>query len=99
AGILPVLLSLCITVVPDGFAGIRVSQFSGVRPGTLYPGVHILTPFIDNLVLYDKRERVYSTAASAISNPAGEILTVQAREAPDFGLSSAVGYCLDPTTR
>ena len=41
AGILPVLFSLSITVVPDGFAGIRVSQLFGVRPVTLYPGVHL----------------------------------------------------------
>jgi regulator of protease activity HflC (stomatin/prohibitin superfamily) len=97
AGIFPVLLSLSITVVPDGFAGIRVSQFSGVRPGTLYPGVHILTPFIDNLVLYDTRERVYSTAASAASKPAGEVLTVQAREGLNLGLAVTVRYRLDPS--
>jgi regulator of protease activity HflC (stomatin/prohibitin superfamily) len=97
AGILPVLLALSIAMVPDGFAGIRVSQFSGVRPGTLYPGVHILTPFIDNLVLYDTRERVYSTAASATSKPAGEVLTVQAREGLNLGLAVTVRYRLDPT--
>jgi regulator of protease activity HflC (stomatin/prohibitin superfamily) len=64
-GILPVLLALSIAVVPDGFAGIRISQLFGVRPATLYPGVHFLTPFIDNIVLYDTREQVYTTAASA----------------------------------
>ena len=64
-GILPVLLALTIAVVPDGFAGIRVSQLFGVRPATLYPGVHFLTPFIDNIVLYDTREQVYTTAATA----------------------------------
>lgn len=64
-GILPVLLALSIAVVPDGFAGIRVSQLFGVRPATLYPGVHILTPFIDEVVLYDTREQVYTTVASA----------------------------------
>ncbi len=65
AAIVPVLLALSIAVVPDGSAGIRVSQFSGVRPGTLYPGVHLITPLIDNVVLYDTREQVFSTAASA----------------------------------
>ena len=65
AGILPVLLALSIAVVPDGSAGIRVSQLFGVRPATLYPGVHLLTPFIDDIVLYDTREQVYTTAASA----------------------------------
>jgi regulator of protease activity HflC (stomatin/prohibitin superfamily) len=65
AGILPVLLALSIAVVPDGFAGIRVSQLFGIHPVTLYPGVHLLTPFIDEIVLYDTREQVYTTAASA----------------------------------
>jgi regulator of protease activity HflC (stomatin/prohibitin superfamily) len=68
AGIFPVLLALGIAVVPDGFAGIRVSQLFGVRPATLYPGVHFLTPLIDEIVLYDTRAQVYTTAASATTH-------------------------------
>src|SRR5262249_18028631 len=41
-----VLLSQSVAVVPDGSAGVRVSQIWGVRPGTLYPGVHVVTPLI-----------------------------------------------------
>ena len=36
--IVPLLISQSIAVVPDGTAGVRVSQFWGVRPSTLYPG-------------------------------------------------------------
>jgi regulator of protease activity HflC (stomatin/prohibitin superfamily) len=100
AGILPVLFALSITVVPDGFAGIRVSQLSGVRPGTLYPGVHLQTPLIDNIVLYDTREQVYTTAANAnVANgkSTGEVLTVQAREGLNLGLAVTVRYRLDPS--
>ncbi|HYA78715.1 MAG TPA: SPFH domain-containing protein [Candidatus Bathyarchaeia archaeon] len=97
AGILPVLFSLSITVVPDGFAGIRVSQLFGVRPVTLYPGVHLQTPLIDNIVLYDTREQVYSTAANASAKPAAEVLTVQAREGLNLGLAVTVRYRLDPS--
>jgi regulator of protease activity HflC (stomatin/prohibitin superfamily) len=96
-GILPVLLALSIIVIPDGFAGIRVSQLSGVRPGTLYPGVHFLTPLIDEVVLYDTREQVYSTAANATAKAAGEVLTVQAREGLNLGLAVTVRYRLDPS--
>jgi regulator of protease activity HflC (stomatin/prohibitin superfamily) len=96
AAILPVLLALSIAVVPDGFAGIRVSQLSGVRPGTLYPGVHLLTPLIDSIVLYDTREQVYSTSAGNAAKPAGEVLTVQAREGLNLGLAVTVRYRLDP---
>jgi regulator of protease activity HflC (stomatin/prohibitin superfamily) len=112
-GILPVLLALSVAVVPDGFAGIRVSQLFGVRPATLYPGVHFLTPFIDNIVLYDTREQVYTTAASGTAEPgplapakqptaatsktADEVLTVQAREGLNIGLAVSVRYRLDPS--
>jgi len=101
AGVLPVLLASSVTLVPDGYAGIRVSQFSGARPGTLYPGVHFVMPLVDDIVLYDTREQVYSTAASA--GPAGakttanEALTVQAREGLNIGLAVTVRYRLDPS--
>jgi regulator of protease activity HflC (stomatin/prohibitin superfamily) len=104
AGVLPVLLALSITVLPDGYAGIRVSQFSGARPGTLYPGVHFLTPLIDDIVLYDTREQVYATAASGGTGAgpggaknANEVLTVQAREGLNLGLAVTVRYRLDPS--
>jgi regulator of protease activity HflC (stomatin/prohibitin superfamily) len=99
AAILPVLVALSIAVVPDGFAGIRVSQLFGVRTGTLYPGVHFETPFIDEIVLYDTREQVYTTAAapSADKKNAAEVLTVQAREGLNLGLAVSVRYRLDPT--
>jgi regulator of protease activity HflC (stomatin/prohibitin superfamily) len=99
AAILPVLLALSIAVVPDGFAGIRVSQLFGVRPGTLYPGVHFEMPFIDEIILYDTREQVYTTAAVPPSDKknAAEVLTVQAREGLNLGLAVSVRYRLDPT--
>jgi regulator of protease activity HflC (stomatin/prohibitin superfamily) len=62
--VVPLLLALSIVVVPDGSAGVRISQIWGERPGTLYPGVHIVTPLIDSVVLYDTREQVYTTLAT-----------------------------------
>ena len=96
AGVLPVLVALSIIVVPDGFAGIRVSQLFGVRPGTLYPGVHLETPLIDSVVLYDTREQVYSTAATPNGKTGAEVLSVQAREGLNLGLAVTVRYRLDP---
>jgi regulator of protease activity HflC (stomatin/prohibitin superfamily) len=97
AGIVPVLLSLSIAVVPDGSAGIRVSQLFGARPATLYPGVHLLTPLVDTLVLYDTREQVYTTASTASPKNETEVLTVQAREGLNLGLAVSVRYRLDPS--
>ena len=49
--VVPLSVSQSIVVVPDGFAGVRVSQFWGARPGTLYPGVHLVTPYVDTVAL------------------------------------------------
>ena len=95
-GVLPILLSLSIVVVPDGFAGVRVSQIWGPRRGTLYPGVHFITPLVDSVALYDTREQVYSTAASATPKNEADVLTVQAREGLNIGLAVSVRYRLDP---
>jgi regulator of protease activity HflC (stomatin/prohibitin superfamily) len=96
SGVLPILLALSIVVVPDGTAGIRVSQIWGARPGTLYPGVHFVTPLVDSVVLYDTREQVYSTVASATPKQENDVLTVQAREGLNIGLAVSVRYRLDP---
>ena len=44
SGVVPILLALSIVVIPDGTAGVRVSQIWGARRGTLHPGVHFVTP-------------------------------------------------------
>jgi regulator of protease activity HflC (stomatin/prohibitin superfamily) len=96
AGVLPVLLALSIAVVPDGTAGVRVSQIWGARPGTLYPGVHFVVPLVDSVVLYDTREQVYTTLASPSTKSQDDVLTVQAREGLNIGLAVSVRYRLDP---
>ena len=96
AGALAILVTECIVVIPDGAAGVRVSQIWGARPGTLYPGVHVITPLVDSVAIYDTREQVYSTLASENPRQKGEVLTVQAREGLNIGLAVAVRYRLDP---
>src|SRR5260370_12101464 len=108
AGVLPLLLAYSIALVPDGFAGVRVSQIWGAQPGTLYPGVHLITPLVDNVELYDTREQVYSTAASpargggsgAATGPSPgtppEGLTVHAPEAFNLVLSVRHPHPLPP---
>src|SRR5271167_2184538 len=96
AGVVPILLALSIVVIPDGSAGVRVSQIWGARPGTLYPGMHFVTPLVDSVALYDMREQVYSTLASASAKSENEVLVVQAREGLNIGLAVSVRYRLDP---
>ncbi len=93
---LPLLLGLSIVVVPDGSAGVRVSQISGVRPGTLYPGVHFVLPFIERVAIYDLREHVFSTAVAEDPKKKAQVLRVQAREGLSIGLAVTIRYRLDP---
>ncbi|HET8668151.1 MAG TPA: SPFH domain-containing protein, partial [Terriglobales bacterium] len=98
----PLLISLSIVVVPSGMAAIRVSQISGTRPGTLYPGVHFVKPLIESTAMYDVREHVFTTALApeatkkddAAKRP--EPLKVQSREGLTIGLAISVRYRLDP---
>jgi regulator of protease activity HflC (stomatin/prohibitin superfamily) len=94
-GALALLLGQAVVVVPDGSAGVRVSQIWGVRPGTLSPGVHLVTPLIDSVATYDTREQVFTTAAAPAAKNESEVLIVQAREGLNIGLAVAVRYRLD----
>ncbi len=91
------LLGQSILVVPDGHAAVRISQISGVRPGTLYAGTHLITPLIERASLYDVRDKIFSTAATENPRDKGlEVLTVEAHEGLSVGLAVTVRYRLDP---
>ena len=54
----PLLLALSLAVVPEGSGGVRISQISGVQPGTLYPGLHLVMPFVQRIAVYDLRDHL-----------------------------------------
>jgi len=96
-------LAFSIVVVPTGMAGVRVSQTSGTVPGTLYPGVHIVKPLVEGVVLLDTRDQVFTTGVSedgkmAAENVSGkaQLLSVQSKEGLALGLAITVRYRLDP---
>src|SRR5437868_36355 len=60
----PLLIALSIIVVPSGMAGVRVSQVVGTQPGTLYPGVHLVKPFVDRVEMFDTRDHLYTTGVA-----------------------------------
>ena len=93
---IPLLIGLSIVVVPSGKAGVRVSQISGTRPGTLYPGAHLIKPLFEKVVLFDIRDRIFTTVAAKEPNKNAEVLKVQAREGLPIGLAITVRYRLDP---
>jgi regulator of protease activity HflC (stomatin/prohibitin superfamily) len=92
----PLLLALSIASVPEGFGGIRISQISGVQQGTLYPGVHLVTPLVQRVAVYDLRDHLFTTIAAPESANKSDTLTVQSREGLTIGLAVSVRYRLDP---
>lgn len=96
----PLLLGIGIAVVPSGMAGVRISQSSGTLPGTLYPGMHFVTPLVESLALFDTRDQLFTTGAledkaAAGTTPKNEPLKVQAKEGLTLGLAITVRYRLD----
>jgi regulator of protease activity HflC (stomatin/prohibitin superfamily) len=97
---LPIGLASGIAVVPSGMGGVRVSQTSGTRPGTLYPGAHFLTPLAETVVLFDTRDQIFTTGTVEDGKAQGkqataEPLKVQAKEGLTVGLAITVRYRLD----
>ncbi|MGB7307796.1 MAG: SPFH domain-containing protein, partial [Candidatus Acidiferrales bacterium] len=84
-----------IVVVPDGEGAVRISQLSGVRPGTLYAGTHFVVPLIERVQLYDIRDKVFATSSLQNRNDKLEVLTVEAREGLEVGLAVNVRYRID----
>ncbi len=95
--VLPFLAGLSISVIPSGWAGVRVNQFLGTRPGTLYPGVHLILPLIEQVETYSTRDNVISTVAKEDPKKKRDALRVQTREGLVVGLAVAVRYRLDPS--
>ena len=100
----PLLVALSIIVVPSGMAGVRISQTSGTLAGTLYPGVHFVTPLLESVAFFDTRDQLFTTggveevAAKSTTNLPSKALPldVQAKEGLTLGLSITVRYRLDP---
>ena len=95
---LPMLLAGSIVVVPSGMGGVRISQIEGTLPGTLYPGVHFITPLVDSVQIFDLRDHIF-TAGMGTENAKGvatkTALDVQSREGLNIGLGVTVRKKVD----
>jgi len=91
-------VGLSIAVVPSGFGGVKVNQFLGTRPDTLYPGVHFVVPTVETLALYPTRESVFTTSTiEDPKKPKADSMRVQTREGLMVGLAVTVRYRIDPS--
>jgi regulator of protease activity HflC (stomatin/prohibitin superfamily) len=96
----PLLMAASIVVVPSGMGGVRISQIGGVLPGTLYPGVHFVTPMVDSVQMFDLRDHLYTTGMvedGAKKTAASADLNVQSLEGLNIGVGVTVRYRLDPS--
>ena len=96
AAVVAGFLGEAILVVPDGRAGVIVSQIYGVVPRTLYPGTHFILPMIDRVDTYDIRDRVFVTNGSIAAKEKHEVLTIDAKEGLEVGVGVTVRYRVDP---
>lgn len=95
----PMLIAASIAVVPSGAAGVKVSETRGTLSGTLYPGVHFVTPVLERVETFDTRDKIFTTGVAEDAKQPGKsksALTVQAKEGLSLGLAITVRYRLDP---
>jgi regulator of protease activity HflC (stomatin/prohibitin superfamily) len=96
----PILIALSIVVVPSGMAGVRVSQTQGTLAGTLYPGVHFVTPLLEKVELFDTRDQLFTTGSLEDGKIAAGVkaqpLNVQTKEGLTVGLAITARYRVDP---
>jgi regulator of protease activity HflC (stomatin/prohibitin superfamily) len=100
-GCFSLLIANSIVVVPSGMGSVRVSQTRGTLPGTLYSGVHFVTPLVEQLQTFDLRDKLFTTGmvedgskVNVTSRP--DSLDVQSKEGLSMGLAITVRYRLDP---
>ena len=100
-GCVSLLTANSITVVPSGMGSVRVSQTRGTLPGTLYSGVHFVTPVVEQLQTFDLRDKLFTTGmvedgAKVNATSRFDSLDVQSKEGLSLGLAITVRYRLDP---
>jgi len=90
------LPALSLVVVPNGAAGVRVSQMSGKVTGPLYAGTHLVAPLLQQVEVYEIRDQVYSTIPAEAPRDRSPVLKVYSKEGLPVGLGITVRYQLDP---
>ena len=96
-GCLPLLVAGSMVIVPSGMGGVRISQMSGTEPGTLYPGLHFVTPLVESVQMFDLRDHLFTAGVVDAGKPGTKNnMTVQSREGLNIGLAVTVRYRLDP---
>ena len=93
----PLMIAGSMVVVPSGMGGVRISQIGGTKPGTLYPGLHFITPMVESVELFDLRDHLFTAGIVDAGKPGTKNnMMVQSREGLNIGLAVTVRYRFDP---
>ena len=94
---IPMLMAMSMVVVPSGMGGVRISQIGGTEPGTLYPGLHFVTPLVESVQFFDLRDHLFTAGVADAGKPGiKNSMMVQSREGLNIGMAVTVRYRLDP---
>jgi regulator of protease activity HflC (stomatin/prohibitin superfamily) len=95
-GCMMILPALSFVIVPSGMAAVRVSQLSGTLGGTLYPGMHLIMPFIHRVEVFNVRDQMFTTSPTETPGQTEPVLKVYSKEGLPLGLGVSVRFQLDP---
>ncbi|MFQ6014069.1 MAG: prohibitin family protein [Anaerolineae bacterium] len=92
-------LSMSVVVIDAGQVGVVFNIFTGTQPDELNPGLHIVIPYINQVIRYSTLEQVY-TMTKTLGE--GEVhgddsLWSPTLEGLQVGIDSSTRFQLDPT--
>jgi len=95
-------LSSSIVVVDAGEVGVVFNAFIGTKQAPLYPGMHLIIPYVETVYRYTTQEQVYTmtkapgAAQIAYGAMQDDSLWSPTREGLQVGIDSSTRYAIDP---
>ncbi|WP_019009630.1 prohibitin family protein [Deinococcus aquatilis] len=91
------LIGQSIKVVPAGYVGVVFSALSGVKPSSLQEGVHFVTPFVDQVNLYDAKLQEITLAHTEETGGEDGAIRARSQEGLDITADVTVQFRIDRT--
>jgi len=88
-------LASSIVVIDAGEVGVVFNVFTGTQETPLYPGMHVVIPYINTVYRYPTREQAYTMTSHPAQGEA-ETLWSPTIEGLQVGIDSTTRYAIDP---
>ncbi len=95
-------LASSIVVIDAGEVGVVFNAFSGTKDTPLYPGMHLIIPYVETVYRYTTQEQVYTMTKEpgatqlAYGAMQDDSLWSPTREGLQVGIDSSTRYAIDP---